>query len=580
MKIFRVTLLIFFGACNSGKAENSDVARWIRALSIKEDIQTQQLRSVYREIAAQDSSTVCRILSEMDRRGLRRNKRYQIRLRMLNFLLWRNACMPHERFVRIMHEALDLGYEIEDRLLIADVSQMLAGSINYYRDIGSAVLHSVNAADLQDQIGPENFHNVAIDRYRLGILYYHTEEYHKTIDVILRALEWRLDTIPIHAHPTDVFYVMNAWNTLGLAYMKTGNYDSAFIAFEQALHYVEIFDRPFWHGLVMGNIGDVYFLLGQYDTAYALLSYDYRTSIETSQYDNAANSLQYVARINAMRGDTERALDQLRECMQLLGRSPRKEFLANTLLAFAQVFNAHGNSDSTYAYFQKYHDLYEELEREKLLSRSEVARMRLANNESVFRIQNLQRERSRLGMLRNFSILVILLFSALGLMLLNRQRLRMQLKQQKALELQRLAEAEVSRAREQLEVFTRSIREKTALIEALEEQLQEREISGEQVKYLGELSQHTIFTEEDWDHFKSLFEKVYPGFFIRLKEQAPDISLAEQRMAALTRLKLSTREAAALLAVSPSTVHKTRQRLRQRLQMVGDPDLEAHIAAL
>ncbi|HEX3165851.1 MAG TPA: hypothetical protein VHQ93_06290, partial [Chitinophagaceae bacterium] len=74
--------------------------------------------------------------------------------------------------------------------------------------------------------------------------------------------------------------------------------------------------------------------------------------------------------------------------------------------------------------------------------------------------------------------------------------------------------------------------------------------------------------------FKSLFEKIYPGFFINLKEKFPDITLAEQRMAALTRLQLTPRQMASMLGISVDSVHKTRQRLRQRLRINPESSLE------
>jgi DNA-directed RNA polymerase specialized sigma24 family protein len=116
--------------------------------------------------------------------------------------------------------------------------------------------------------------------------------------------------------------------------------------------------------------------------------------------------------------------------------------------------------------------------------------------------------------------------------------------------------------------------EKASLIESLEEKIKNRSLSDEQQAIIEELSQQTILKEEEWIKFRSLFEKIYPGFFRKLKERASDISLAEQRMAALIRLQLTTRQAASILGVSVDSVHKTRQRLRQRLRADQETSLE------
>jgi DNA-binding CsgD family transcriptional regulator len=120
--------------------------------------------------------------------------------------------------------------------------------------------------------------------------------------------------------------------------------------------------------------------------------------------------------------------------------------------------------------------------------------------------------------------------------------------------------------------------EKTNLVETLQEQLSKREMSADQMERISELSQHTILTEEDWEKFKNMFEKVYPGFFHGLKQKSIDITIAELRMAALCKLKIPAKEAANLLGISPNSVNKTRQRLRSRLGLDPEANLEAYFA--
>ena len=104
--------------------------------------------------------------------------------------------------------------------------------------------------------------------------------------------------------------------------------------------------------------------------------------------------------------------------------------------------------------------------------------------------------------------------------------------------------------------------------------MRETNASTVQQETIAVLSNLTILTEQDWDQFKELFEKMYPMFFQRLKTSAPDITVAEQRMAALTRLQLTTRQMASMQGISPDSVHKTRQRLRQRMGVSNDTNLE------
>jgi DNA-binding CsgD family transcriptional regulator len=124
------------------------------------------------------------------------------------------------------------------------------------------------------------------------------------------------------------------------------------------------------------------------------------------------------------------------------------------------------------------------------------------------------------------------------------------------------------------------VAEKTSLIEKLEEQILHKMNTEDQQALIAELAQQTILTEEEWYQFKSLFQTIYPSFFSQLKQQVPDITIAEQRLAALIRLQLTSKQMASMLGISVDSVHKTRQRLRQRFNITKEVNMEAYIAAI
>ena len=58
------------------------------------------------------------------------------------------------------------------------------------------------------------------------------------------------------------------------------------------------------------------------------------------------------------------------------------------------------------------------------------------------------------------------------------------------------------------------------------------------------------------------------------------MTVAEQRMAALTRLQLTTRQIASMLGISVDSVHKSRQRLRHRFGVSADTTLDEVVSNL
>jgi len=89
-------------------------------------------------------------------------------------------------------------------------------------------------------------------------------------------------------------------------------------------------------------------------------------------------------------------------------------------------------------------------------------------------------------------------------------------------------------------------------------------------------SQH-ILTPADWSAFKIYFEKAYPGYLFRLRNTFPALSEAEERLFLFIKLKLTNKEAAAILGISVDSVRKTRIRLRKRLELKEDVNLEEYV---
>jgi DNA-binding CsgD family transcriptional regulator len=67
---------------------------------------------------------------------------------------------------------------------------------------------------------------------------------------------------------------------------------------------------------------------------------------------------------------------------------------------------------------------------------------------------------------------------------------------------------------------------------------------------------------------------------MNLQEKVTDITAAELRMAALMRLRLSANHIASILGIASNSVHKTKQRLRQRLQLETEKDIEEVISRI
>jgi len=80
--------------------------------------------------------------------------------------------------------------------------------------------------------------------------------------------------------------------------------------------------------------------------------------------------------------------------------------------------------------------------------------------------------------------------------------------------------------------------------------------------------------------FTNLFDKVYPGFFYRLKARLPDLSPAETRFLTLQKLGSTPKEMAAMLGVGLGAIRQYRLRIRRKFGVSRDAEIEQLVAII
>ena len=95
--------------------------------------------------------------------------------------------------------------------------------------------------------------------------------------------------------------------------------------------------------------------------------------------------------------------------------------------------------------------------------------MRINEEKSRYNIRRLQDEKKSQALQRNFIILAIVLLSVISLLLVNRKRIQLKYRQENSETQKKIIETEMAAAKQQMEMFTQNIVEKTTLVEKLEE---------------------------------------------------------------------------------------------------------------
>lgn len=138
--------------------------------------------------------------------------------------------------------------------------------------------------------------------------------------------------------------------------------------------------------------------------------------------------------------------------------------------------------------------------------------------------------------------------------------------------------------RKKLTLYTENLLKKNEMVSQLEEKLKDS-VDGKgknlanSEKLMKDFSAVRILTDDDWEEFKDLFEQVHEGLLARLLRGYENLTQAEQRLFLLMKLKLSTKEIANILGVSPDSIKKGRYRLKRKIDIEENTSLQDFISS-
>ena len=402
--------------------------------------------------------------------------------------------------------------------------------------------------------------------YQLGNAFYEFGDMENAIRYNLAAMRYQLPQ-------TSPAFEFQTLNTIGLSYDRLGKYDSAVYFIKQSHDLAALRRDSVWYFLTIGNLGNIYFKMGDMVKAKPNLEADYYGSIRAGSYGSAVNAGSLLARIELAEGNIPKAEEYLRFSRMYMDTSDLRGMItyATNLYTYHKMKGDYKRAVAYADTLQSYTARKEKVFDKNILDQAEI-RVQMARYESDVNL--LKAARSRQVVMRN-GLLVILLLSGLVVILWIK---RMMLKRQTDQEKLALAEAELKR-------YTNSLLEKNELIQTFRDELDKIRTEDnlqlqDRSATISTLMHANILTDDDWREFRRLFDVVYPGFLVRLKEKINDLTPAETRILALTKLQLPGKDMADMLGISPDSIKKTRYRLRKKINLPEEGTLEELVSMI
>ncbi|NQU33394.1 MAG: tetratricopeptide repeat protein [Bacteroidetes bacterium] len=96
-------------------------------------------------------------------------------------------------------------------------------------------------------------------------------------------------------------------------------------------------------------------------------------------------------------------------------------------------------------------------------------------------------------------------------------------------------------------------------------------------KRISQQINQSLRSDKDWDVFKLYFEDVNRNFYQKLNEINPELTTNDHRLCALIKLNMTSKEMASVLNVAPNSIKSSRYRLKKKLGLDVEADLEEFI---
>ncbi|MDW7690625.1 hypothetical protein R9C00_22300 [Flammeovirgaceae bacterium SG7u.111] len=310
----------------------------------------------------------------------------------------------------------------------------------------------------------------------------------------------------------------------------------------------------------------------------------------TNYYSNSILVCASIGKIYSQLGKDEVALKYLFKSLDLTKRLQKKvDNQAFVLNQIASIYSRKKRYDLAYKYKTEAYNYTEKY----LKTTSE-------RNKGVLKIRNShiekleEKEKELLGMnlmLANktkanlrlrIAILIILSFLIIGgLLYWNRRQRTKLLSEQKVIreraeEKEKVSQLELSYKKRELATYTLQLMERDDLLDKFVAYINDKkDVEAKSLKHARRQLALNL-----WEEFEKRFVNIHEGFYKRLKENFPDLTVNDLKFCALIKLSLKGKEISRLLGITEASVHTARYRIRKKLHLESNASLEEFMKAV
>lgn len=394
--------------------------------------------------------------------------------------------------------------------------------------------------------------------------------------------------IKIYIDLNDQVYLSQAYRDLGYNYFQQEAYQAADDYYKKARFLSENVADTFGIAQALGNLSEIKYESLQYDSAknYALESIRFFENIGNpltigTEYINLGKAYYKLE-------EYQNALKAFEQAKKLLEPIDVPGSLKFAYLGLSQVYEVFDDYDQALPYYMQYVTISDsmftvekikKLEEVQLIYNVEKKDQEIAILSKDIELSNLRRQLLGLA-LAGLALIAGLIIYMQFMRRKKERKIEEERNRRQQAELQK-KQLEKDQLERELASQVLQLCRKNELLARVQKEVKEltpNEASNRSdFKRLNRTIQSNLQSDEDWKQFLSTFEKVHPDFLKQLRQTTQSLSPAEQRLACLFRMNLSSKEIATLLNISDEGVKKARYRLRKKLNLPSEVNLQEYL---
>ncbi|HAS45086.1 MAG TPA: hypothetical protein DCS93_31680 [Microscillaceae bacterium] len=382
-----------------------------------------------------------------------------------------------------------------------------------------------------------------------------------------QALAYQQSALEIYQALDDKTGLSKIYDNLGSIYEDQENYDKAFEYFNKAYLVNKALNNQLEMMVNLNDLGDIYRKKGAYPQALKHTQQAYDLAKQLNQKYQMRSALRDLSKTQVLLKDYKKA----------------HELLEQSYLLYADIYD-----EENARQIARMQTLYETSQKEKQIAVLEKdqkialifrylfaggALMLLIIGWVIFSRQRLKIKSNREIIEQNkriYEAQQALVQTELENTQLNEQKLKTEL-ENKQLKEQNM-QAELEAKSKELTTHALHIIQKNKMLEELKDCLrdikrQDKKDAHKQIQQAINMINYSFSMDKDWEDFKKVFEEVHQAFFTQLQEKHPGLTPAETRLCALIKLKLNSKDIAAIMGISQDSLRIARYRLRKKLQL-------------